>query len=223
MNKQSEDREGPAICRRFAIHVAAFVAITASQVAQAQRVSAADVDTDVLSVILKAAAADAGPGDLRVDPRPLAADAVYLYVIEPQAIAHVSADVIRRRTDVIRATGLRVADTMIVNQVNNCPGALVISRVDSLGRVDAKHVVGCPEDSFMVLAVGPPRPGTAILPGDSVYDRDTETAARGYWAARVIRTSLGHGRSSTLAADYVLANRGGTWVVIKKVGLVYAE
>ncbi len=197
--------------------------IAASQVAGAQRLTSADVDTEVLSLILKAAISDAGRGDLRVDPRPLIADAAELYTVQSEAIAPVSALIVRRRTAVIRAAGLRMVDTMIVNQSRNCPGALVISEPDSLGHIDDRHVIGCPEEPFAVLAVGPPRPGSAVLPGDQVYDRDAETAARGYWAARVIRTTLGHGRSSVYAADYVLAKRAGTWVVIKIVGLMYVE
>jgi hypothetical protein len=213
----------PATYRGLAVSVSAFFVISAAQVAGAQRVTGADVDTDVLSAILKAAASDPGPVDLRVDPRPLTADAANQYEIEPQALARVSADVIRRRTDVIRVAGLRAADTTIVNQSRKCPGALVIYPVDSAGRVDAKRVPGCPEDPFDVISVGPPRPGSAILPDDSVYDRNSETAARGYWAVRVIRKTLGHGGSSAYAADYVLAKRGGAWLVIKKVGLMYSE
>jgi hypothetical protein len=216
------NRKIPAIYPKFWVSVSAFCMIAASQVAAAQRVTAADVDTEILSAILKAAASDAGPVALRVDPRPLV-DARYVYVVEPGSIAQVSVDVLRRRTDAIRAAGLSVVDTTIINESRNCPGALVLSPVDSLGRVEGKHVGGCPVDPFDVLAVGPPRPGKTVLPTDSVYDRDTETPARGYWAARVIRTTLGHGRSSTYAADYVLAHRGGTWVIVKKVGLIYSE
>jgi hypothetical protein len=215
--------EIPATYRRFAVSVSAFFVISAAHVAGAQRVTGADVDTDVLSAILKAPASDAGPVGLRVDPRPLTADAAYQYDIEPPAMARVSADVIRRRTDVIRVAGLRAADTTIVNQSRKCPGAMVINPVDSAGRVDAKRVAGCPEDPFDVVSVGPPRPGSAILPDDSVYDRDSETAARGYWAVRVIRKTLGHGRSSAYAADYVLVKRAGAWVVVRKVGLMYSE
>jgi hypothetical protein len=210
--------------RKFAASISAFfMMICGSQVAGAQRVTGTEADTVALSAILKFAAADTAPIDLSVDPRPLTANAAFQYEIEAQAIARVSDDVIRRRTEVIRTAGLRVADTTMVNQSRKCPGVLVISPPDSLGRVDAKRVPGCPEGSFDVLAVGPLRPGSAILPGDSVYDRGTETAAHGYWAARVILLGVGHGRSSTLAADYVLAYRAGTWVVIKKVGLMYSD
>jgi hypothetical protein len=223
MNRHlSKVREIPATYRRFAVSLSTFLMICASPVA-AQRVTGADIDTDVMSAILKFAASAGGAVDLRVDPRPLAADAVNQYEIGTESIAHVSAEVIRRRTDAIRVAGLRAADTLVVNQSRKCPGALVVRPADSLGRVDANRVAGCPEGPFDVISVGPPRPGSVILPNDSVYDRSSETAAHGYWAARVIRTTLGHGGSSTYAADYVLAKRDGAWLVIKKVGLMYSE
>jgi len=222
MNSLRKNREIPAIYRRIAIHAGALFALAASQVAGAQRSSGPDVDNAVLSAILKAAASDAGRGDLRVDPRPLIVDAA-LYSVQPEAMAHASPVVVRRRTAVINAAGFKTVDTTIVNQSRNCPGSLVTRPLDSLGRVDDKRVVGCPEKPFAVIAVGPLRPGSAVLPQDQVYDRDTETAARGYWAARVIRTTLGRGRSRAYAADYVLAKRAGTWVVIKIVGLMNVE
>jgi hypothetical protein len=211
------------VYRGFVVHAGFFLVIAASQVAGAQQVTAADVDTDVLSAILKAALSDAGTIDLRVDPRPLIADPTFLYTVQPEAIASVPALVVSRRADVIRAAGLSTVDTAILEQARSCPGALVISKPDSLGRIDRGHVAGCPEEPFAVLAVGPPRPGDTVLPADQVYDRDAEMAARGYWATRVIRTTLGHGRSSVYAADYVLTKRAATWVVIKIVGLMYSE
>jgi hypothetical protein len=219
-------RENPrilAVYRGFAVHVGVFFLVAVSQVAGAQRSPGAVTDSEVLPAILKAALSDAGRGDLRVDPRPLIADAVYLYTVRPEVIAPVSASVLDGRAAIIRAAGLRTVDTTAVNQSRNCPGALVISQPDSLGHVDDRRVVGCPQEPFDVLAVGPPRPGSAVLPEDQVYDRAAETVARGYWAARVIRTTLGHGRSSVYAADYVLAKRGGAWVIVKIVGLMYSD
>lgn len=212
----------PATYRRVAL-LNAFLVICGSHAADAQRVTGADVDTDILSAILKFAALDARPSHFRVDPRPLAAEAAYQYDIEPRLGARVSADVIRRRTDVIRAAGLRAADTATVNQSKECARALAIRPADSPARGDARRVASCPEDSFDVIAVGPPRPGSAILADNSVYDRNSEAAASGYWAVRVIRTTVGHGRSSAYAADYVVAKRAGAWVVIKKVGLMYSD
>ncbi|MEO5904895.1 MAG: hypothetical protein ABIQ55_12850 [Gemmatimonadaceae bacterium] len=58
---------------------------------------------------------------------------------------------------------------------------------------------------------------------DKVYDRDTKSAARGYWAARIIRTGMGRGGSTLSESDYVLAKRSGKWLVIKIVGLSYSE
>jgi hypothetical protein len=224
MNNLRENPKNFFAYHRSAVRVGAFFLIAASQVAGAQQRSpGAEIDADVLSAILKAALSDAGRVDLRVDPRPLIADAAYLYTVRPEVLASVSASIVQGRADIIRAAGLRIVDTTVVNQSRECPGALVISQRDSLGHVNDKHVVGCPEEPFAVVAVGPPRPGSAVVPEDQVYDRATETAARRYWAARVIRTTLGHGRSSVYAADYVLAERSGKWVVIKIVGLMYSE
>jgi hypothetical protein len=195
-----KSRRIPATCHTCGV-LSAFLVICASHVVGAQRIAGADVDIAILPAILEFAALDARPVDLRVDPRPLAAGAAYQYEIEPQALARVSAGVISRRADVLRAAAMRIADTAMVNQSRNCAGALVITPADSLGRGESKRVVGCPEDPFDVISVGSPRRGSAILPDDSVYDRDSEAAARGYWAVRVIRTTLGHERSSAYAAD----------------------
>lgn len=216
-----ENREIPAIWRKFTVHVGACFTIAASQLAGSQGSTEWPLDAQLLSAILKAAISDAGRADLRVDPRPLVANRE-LETVEPGAIAPVSALVVRRRTAVIRAAGLRTVDATRLNQNSDCPGVFVIDEPDSLGHTDDKHV-GCPKESFAVLAVGPPRPGSAVLAGDGVYDRGSGTAARGYWAARVIRTSLGPGGSSVYASDYVLAKRAGMWVVIKIVGRSYTE
>lgn len=223
MNNLSEAPRVVDVYRRFAGHIGVFFLIAASQIAGAQPTPRAVTDADVLPVILKAALSEAGRGDLRVDPRPLISDATYLYAVQPEVIAPVSAAVVDGRAAVIRAAGLPVVDTTVVNRSRNCPGALVSSHPDSLGRVDNTRVTGCPEEPFVVLAVGPPRPGSAAIPADQVYDRAAETAACGHWAARVIRTTLGHGRSSVYAADYVLAERAGKWMVVKIVGLMYSE
>jgi hypothetical protein len=215
-----ENREIPAVYRRFALGVGAFFTIAASEVAGGQQSTGAAADTSLLSAILKAAISDAGRVELRVDPRPLVADPE-LYTVQSEAIAPVSALVVRRRSDVIQAAGLRTIDATIVNQNSKCPGTFVIGKLDSLHHSNSH--VGCPEEPFYVLAVGLPRPGSDALAEDEVYDRDTEKAGRGYWAARVIRTLIGPGGSSVHASDYVLEKRAGTWVVVKIVGLMYIE
>lgn len=215
-----ENPEIPAVYRRFAVGVGAFFTIAASQVAGGQQSTSAASDTSLLSAILKAAISEVGPVELRVDPRPLVADSA-VYGVEPQVIAPISPAVLRQRTAVIRAAGLRTVDATKVGQNKDCPGVFVIIQHDLL-RNPNTHA-GCPDKSFYVLAVALPRPGRDVLPGDEVYNRDVERAARGYWAARVIQTNLGPGGSSVKASDYVLAKRAGTWVVIKMVGLMYAE
>lgn len=223
MKNLNEDPRVVDVYRRLAVHVGVVFLVAASQVAGAQPSTRVVTDAEVLPVILKAALSDAGRRDLRVDPRPLRADPAYLYAVEPVVMAPVSPSVVDGRSVIIRAAGLRTVDTTVVNQSRDCPGALVPSHPDSLGRVDNRRVGGCPEQPFDVLAVGPPRPGSAAIPQDRVYDRATETAACGYWAVRVIRTTLGHGRSSAFAADYVLAERAGKWVVVKTVGLMHSD
>jgi hypothetical protein len=223
MNKPRENSRILSVYRGFAVHVGAFLLILASQIAGAQRSPAEPTDAEVLPAILKAALSDAGRGDLRVDPRPLIADATYLYSVRPEVLAPVGVSVVDGRGAIIRAAGLRIVDTTVVNQSRNCPGALVISPPDSPARVDNRGDIGCPEEPFVVLVIGPPRPGSAAIRADQVYDRAAETAACGHWATRVIRTTLGHGRSSVYAADYVLAERAGKWEVVKIVGLMYSE
>ena len=195
--------------------------ISGSQVVGAQPSPRPVTDAEVLPVILKAALSDGARGDLRVDPRPLIPDASYQYAIQPEVFASVSQGVIDRRGAIIRAAGLAVVDTTVVNQSRSCPGILVVP--DSLQGVDNRRALGCPEKPFDVLTVGPPRPGSASIPTDQVYDRSRETAACGYWAVRVIRTTFGHGRSTTFAADYVLTERAGQWVLVKTVGLMHSE
>jgi hypothetical protein len=223
MSHLSEDPRVAEVRQRLALHVGVVLLIAASQVVGAQPSPRAVTDAEILPVILKAALLDAGRADLRVDPRPLIADASYLYAIQPEVMAHVSAAVIDGRAAIIRAAGLAIVDTMVVNQSRNCPGSLAVSQPDSLGHVDNSRVVECPEKPFDVLAVGPPRPGSVAIPKDRVYDLNGETPACGYWAVRVIRTTLGHGGSSAFAADYVLAERAGKWVVVKTVGLMYTH
>lgn len=216
----SEGWEMAAVYRRFAVGVGAFFTIAASQVAAGQQATSAAADTSLLSVILKAAISEAGRLELRVDPRPLVAFPEQ-YDVQPEAIARISPAVARRRNAIIRAAGLRTVDATKVGLNEDCPGVFVMGRPDSLGHSDTH--AGCPKEAFYVLAIALPRPGRDVLPVDEVYDRDTETAARGYWAARVIRTNVGPGGSSVYASDYVLAKRAGSWVVVKIVGLMYTE
>jgi hypothetical protein len=218
--RSRENREIPAIYRWFALGVGVFFTIAASRIAGGQQSTSAAADTNLLSAILKAAISGAGRLELRVDPRPLVADSGQ-YDVQPAAIAPVSPAVVRRRTAVIRAAGLRTVDATKVGQNKDCPGIFVIGQPDSLGIINSHD--RCPKEAFYVLSVGLPRPGRDVLPGDEVYDRDVERVARGYWAARVIQTYLGPGGSSLKTSDYVLAKRGGTWVVIKIVVLAFSE
>lgn len=216
-------REGPdiaAVYRRFTLGAAALFTIATSQVAAAQQATTAAADTSLLSAILKAAMSDAGRQDLHVDPRPLVAFPKQNDV-HPEAIAGISAAITNLRTAVIRAAGLRTVDATKVGQTEDCRGIFAIGETDSLGQSD--YHSGCPKESFDVLAIALPRPGCDVLPGEAVYDRDSESAARGYWAARVIRTTVGPGGSVVYSADYVLAKRAGSWVVITIVGLLYLE
>ena len=210
--RSKKNREIPATYRWFAIGFGVFFTIAATHAAGGQPSTSAAADTNLLSAILRAAISDAGRVELRVDPRPLVADSE-LYDVQPGAFFPVSPAVMRRRTGAIRAAGLRTVDATKMGQNKDCPGIFVISK-----RHDR-----CPIEALDVLAVGLPRPGRDVLPGDQVYDRDVERAALGYWAARVIRTGLGQGGSSLYASDYVLAKRAGRWVVIKIVGLAYSE
>ncbi len=209
MSMRSREKRGiPAIYRWFALGMGVFFTIAASHVAGGQQPTSAAADTGLLSAILRAAISGAGGGELRVDPRPLVADSE-VDGVEPQVIASVSPAVLRQRTAVIRAAGLRTVDATKVGQNLTCRGVFVIDLPDSLGN-STRHV-GCPKEALDVLAVALPRAGRDVLPGHEVYDRDVERAARGYWAARVIQTSLGPGGSSVKASDYVLAKRAGTW------------
>lgn len=208
--------------RWFALGVGALVMIAATCVASGQQSTGIAADTSLLSAILKAAISDPGRGggDLRVDPRPLIAEGgIGVY---PETFAPVSALVVRLRTAVIHSAGLRTVDATKVNQNIECRGVFVRDQRDSLGHLHDVHA-GCPKETIDVLAVGLPRPGSSVLAPDKVYDSATEMAARGYWAARVMITTLGRGGSSLFASDYVLARRAGTWVVVKMVGLSYSE
>lgn len=216
-------REGPDVAagyRGFAVAVAAFLTIAASQVAGGQQPDSVAADTSLLSAILQAAVSDAGRQVLLVDPRPLVAFPKRNDVHQ-EAIAGISPAVTDLRTAVIRAAGLRTVDATKVGQTMDCRGIFAIGGTDSLGQSD--YHAGCPKEAFDVLAIALPRPGCGVLPGEEVYDRDTETAARGYWAARVIRTTVGPRGSVVYSADYVLAKRAGSWEVIKIVGLLYLE
>ncbi|MEO5903665.1 MAG: hypothetical protein ABIQ55_06615 [Gemmatimonadaceae bacterium] len=208
--------------RWFVLGISAFVMIAAARIASGQQPTSMAADTSLLSAILKAAIADpeGGKWDLRVDPRPLIAQGeIGIY---PETLAPVSALVVRQRTAVIHAAGLRTGDAMKEYQNTECRGVFVRDQRDSLGHLHDVHA-GCPMDTYDLLAIGLPRPGSAVLGASRVYDRDTGAAARGYWAAQVIRTTLGRGGSSQLTSDYVLARRAGTWVVVKIVGLIYSE
>ena len=222
MNNLTTDPR-PTVYRRLAVAIGLFLLIAAPDGIGAQRSPRVVTEAELLPAILNAAFSDAGRGDVRVDPRPLKADATDLYVMQPEAVAPVSASVVDGRAAIIRAAGFQIVDTIVVNRSRNCPGALVPKTLDSLGRVDNRRSAECPEKPFDVIAVGPARPGSAAIPNDRVYDRAAETAACGYWAVRVIRTTLGHGGSSVYAADYVLAEQAGKWIVVKIVGIIYTE
>jgi hypothetical protein len=223
MHTLSEHHGRFYVIKGLILKIVVLCLIAISQVAAGQTRPRTVTDSEILPVILKAALSGNPQGDLRVDPRPLIPDASYQYEIQPEAFASVSQSVIDKRGAIVRATGLTVVGTALVNQTNNCPGTLVAGQPDSLAGVDNKRRLGCPQKPFDILTVGPPRPGRISIPTDQVYDRSGETAACGYWAVRVIRTTLGHGRSSTFAADYVLTQRGGEWVVVKTVGLMYSH
>lgn len=195
--------------------------LAASQHAGGQQSTRMARDTSLMSAILNAAISDIRGGRLRVDPRPLIAREG-LEEVRSEDIASISPAVVRLRTAAIRTLGLSIVDATKVNQNRKCPGAFVLGKPDSLGHHTDAHE-GCPKESFYVMAIGLPRPGVALLAPDSVYDRETEKAARGYWAARVIRTAMGPGGSNLNVSDYVLTRRTGTWVVIKMVGLSYSE
>lgn len=188
--------------------------------AKAQEATSLASNLNLLSAILGAAIADAPGPDLRVDPRPMMANARYT-TVQSEAMLSISGTVWRRRAAVIRAAGLHTVDATRVGQSKVCPGTLVLGHTDSLG-ISHTHE-GCPVKSFSTLVIGLPRPGVKVLRQNEVYDLDTESVARGYWAARVIRTSLASVGSVVLAADYVLTREGGRWKVVKIVGLMYTE
>jgi hypothetical protein len=222
MSAMTRNTEIWAIFRHRGLIALAAFGLAVSQVAGAQRPSGADAGSALLSAILKSAASDAGRSDLQVDPRPLIADRA-VYGLEANDIARVSPTVLRQRIAAIKAAGFIPVDTIIVNKASQCLGTLVLSPVDSGRTADDRESVGCPETPLSVVAVGPPRRGAATLPPDQIYERETERAARGYWSARVVRKTMGHGRATTYAADYVLTRRGGTWAVTKIVGLMYTD
>lgn len=219
--RSRENREIPAIYRWFVFGAGVFVTIAASHVAGGQQSTSAAADMNLLSAILKAAISDARPEELRVEPRPLVADSE-LGDVQPGLIVPVSPAVLRLRSAVIRAAGLRTVDATKVGQNKDCPGGFVWSKPDSLGNPTNVHE-RCPKEVFYVLAIALPRRGRDDFPGNEVYDRDTESPARGYWAARVIQTYLGPAGSNLKEADYVLAKRAGTWAVVKIVVLSFSE
>jgi hypothetical protein len=222
MNIHSQERrEFPAMYGWLHLAVGVLFAIGAPSFAACQQTTSLAGDASLLSAILRAAISDAGQVDMRVDPRPLIADSE-LFDVQSDLIVPVARSVLRRRTAVIRAAGLRTVDATKVGQNKDCPGVFVMGRPDSLG-IPAKSHGRCPKEAFDVLAIALPRPGADALPGDEAYDRDTESPARGYWAARVIHTALGQGGSSVKASDYVLARRAGKWVVVKIVVLAFSE
>lgn len=221
MNTGSKEfRKIEAFYGKSVLAVGACFIISASPMVRVRQSTDAASDRQLLSAILHTAKLQAGRVELRVDPRPLTGAGTQTSV-QPEALAVVSPSVVRLRTDAIRAAGLQPVDATIVNQNSNCPGVQVIGQRDSLG-VSNVHA-GCPNKQLAVLAIGLPRRGKAVSPGREVYDRDLEAAARGYWAARVIQTSLGPIGSSVHASDYVLTKRAGEWVVVKVVGLMYTE
>jgi len=212
----------PPVYRRLGGLTATVLTSVVPQLASAQKLRAANSDTAALSAILKAAAAESRQEEFQVDPRPLRANPNQLYEVEPGVLARVTDRILRQREAVINSVGLRTADTALLNASRSCPGSLVASPLGSPPAVE-RPVSGCPPESLIVLTVGPPRRGTAVLPSNQAYDRDRETARIGYWSARVIRTSVRVVKMHAFAADYVLAKRAGRWEVIKVVSLMYSE
>lgn len=109
----------------------------------------------------------------------------------------------------IRRAGL---DTVAVATIEQCPGRLVPS--DSVTRS------GCPSRPETLVAVGTARVGGAYWSGGPYDDRESGRQA-GHMVMRVIENSLDKGGSVITVADYVLAVRGGRWVVLKRVPLIY--
>src|SRR3982750_3460295 len=112
MNEQRNRQCAVAYCNS-AFQLGLILAIVACHVAQAQ-VPVAYSDSAVLTTILRAEAANSVHANLRIDPRPLKPNATRLYTAEQGAMAVVTPDVVRRRADIIRAIGLRTADTTMI-------------------------------------------------------------------------------------------------------------
>lgn len=202
-----------------AISLVGFLTIAWVKVVSAQDTLAVAGDTALFSTILRTAMANAGREELRVEPRPLDADP-RRYGVLAAALAPVSTHDLQERTELIRKLGLRTADAVVENQTFSCPGTALIAPEWFLR--DTVRA-GCPKKPYTVVAVALPRRGTADFNKSGPYDRSSETAACGFWSARVIQTALGPGGSSIYAADYVLSKRNGAWTVVKVVGLIYIE
>ena len=200
--------------------VALVICAVAPLTAQVRDDSGSASDLKLLSAMLEAASREAQRMELRVDPRPLLA-AFRNHSIRAGGMAPLSSATQRARVAVIRAAGFRAVDATKVGQNQACPGTFALVKPDST-RVSNSYP-GCPNRTFAVLVVGLPRIGTAVRPQGEVYDRQTESAAQGYWAARVIRTTLTPNGSSVYASDYVLSKRDGMWTVVKIIGLMYTE
>lgn len=208
-----------SLSRMIAPVLVTLVGIVTSTAVGAQEARLSS-DLNLLSVILQAATTDAGRADLRIDPRPMNADAGNLTAIS-EAMLRLPAAVLSRRVAVIRAAGLRTIDATHVGREEGCLGTFVIGSPDARGVSHAHD--DCPSKQFATLVIGLPRPEVDCKGFVEPNAGSSQPVAEGQWVSRVIRTTFAPTGSTVYAADYVLARRSGKWNVVKIVGLLFGD
>lgn len=210
---------------RISIHIALVLVggLSSGLRGQDLHASASPSDTTALLTTLRAVVGNAGKTPVYVDPRPLRSNPP-AGEVSTTTIMEVAPAVseVRRRT--AQELGIEAIDAIRHGQNDSCPGVFVLDRASSRETQpplkESIHAQ-CPQRIFYSVALSHPRAGTALLPGDSLYDRAQENPRVGIWAVRVVRTQLGPTGSSVLVSDYLRrCDPRGEWQFVGAVDLM---
>jgi hypothetical protein len=168
-------------------------------------------DTALLTAVVRAVQSDRRAYKMIVDPRPLLPE---VEDVVSASFARIPRAVLQAREDALRNMRVEPGDALALGQNARCPGISV--RPERAGHDPHAQ---CPQERLYVVAIALPRPGTARPPAGQVYHTLSRSAAEGYWAVRVIGTTVGPEGSALKGYDYVLKKEGAGWTFVGAVPL----
>lgn len=172
-------------------------------------------DTSLLGAVVREIKAAAGKVQVRVDPRPLR-PAYGILEVTHDSFLRIPEDVLELRRAFLLAMGIESVDAAIIGQNERCAGDGYIRDKDEVD----PHA-GCPAQPLYVVALGLPQPGSEVLPENRPYEKFGRGPGFGFWALRVVGTSLSKSGSSVTTYDYVLRlTPEKQWQFVEKHALI---